>query len=502
MGRGVLAFHPRLVGLTGGVTSALMLSQSLYWTRIMAERQAQSDGWFWKTRGDWRSEIGISRHEQDSARRRLTEAGFWQERRIGMPARMWYRVDLDALARTIDNDFSGRWDWRDEQALAHLLGRPLLVYRALADLCQSVTVSVLMSRLLHEERIALRSGAQPQASGWYRYDLNAILRHTGLTRAEFYHARKQMREAGFISERRIGIPPRSEYRLNLELIASALERDAARTKVASQLIHKAPPVPQMSLDLGGKPSNEPETRAVAQLAGFRTFSLLENHILECGKPANMNVVKPHTGDLDSGQLEIRNPANKMAEIKTHSGPNSGQPIEKMLTTGKPITNPLPPTPVADALRVALPIAGGGGVNDESSENLIWPPMLLEAERPVAARLLTAIPHMAQTVLDELAGQAAQSLIRQPLAYLRRLVEQCRQDLFVPMVAARIADGRVRAEALRRQRAAVGLAESSVPDKPQFELSAVQRAARRHDLEEMKRKLSLASICVGRPRTTS
>ncbi|MBK6744845.1 MAG: hypothetical protein IPG66_18570 [Hydrogenophilales bacterium] len=84
--------------LTGRVTAGLMLSQALYWTRILADQPARQ-GWFWKTRDDWRNETGLSRREQDSARRTLKGLGLWQERLVGMPARVWYRVDLDALGK-------------------------------------------------------------------------------------------------------------------------------------------------------------------------------------------------------------------------------------------------------------------------------------------------------------------------------------------------------------------------------------------------------------------
>lgn len=62
-----------------------------------------------------------------------------------MPARLWYRVDLDALARAIDSSFVGCWDWNDQDRLFHLLGKPLVLYRSLADACGSVTSAILLS---------------------------------------------------------------------------------------------------------------------------------------------------------------------------------------------------------------------------------------------------------------------------------------------------------------------------------------------------------------------
>ena len=49
LGRGCVAFYPRLADLTGSVTAALMLGQCLYWTRSVLRQQPERDGWFWKT---------------------------------------------------------------------------------------------------------------------------------------------------------------------------------------------------------------------------------------------------------------------------------------------------------------------------------------------------------------------------------------------------------------------------------------------------------------------
>jgi hypothetical protein len=91
-----IAFHRCLAELTGSVTSGLMLSQALYWT----EKTKDSDGWFWKTQDEWFDETMLSRKEQETARRRLKELGdgkVWFEQLRGVPAKLYYRVDLDAL---------------------------------------------------------------------------------------------------------------------------------------------------------------------------------------------------------------------------------------------------------------------------------------------------------------------------------------------------------------------------------------------------------------------
>ena len=77
------------------MNAAAMLGQAIYWNDITTD----PDGWFWKTREDWEQELYLTREEQENARNHLRALGdIWQERRSGLPAKLYFRVDLDALA--------------------------------------------------------------------------------------------------------------------------------------------------------------------------------------------------------------------------------------------------------------------------------------------------------------------------------------------------------------------------------------------------------------------
>ena len=91
-----IAFHRSLAALTGSVTAGLMLSQALYWSK----RGKDPDGWFYKTQEDWHAETYLSRKEQETARRKLRELGdgtVWQEELRGVPATLYFRLDMDKL---------------------------------------------------------------------------------------------------------------------------------------------------------------------------------------------------------------------------------------------------------------------------------------------------------------------------------------------------------------------------------------------------------------------
>ena len=89
-----VSFHRCLVPITGGVISALMLSQAIWTTQSL---EPSADGWFIRSQEQWSQETGLSRWEQESARRALRFGGFVDERRAGLAARLWFRVRPDAL---------------------------------------------------------------------------------------------------------------------------------------------------------------------------------------------------------------------------------------------------------------------------------------------------------------------------------------------------------------------------------------------------------------------
>lgn len=88
-----IAFHRIFVKLTGSVTAALMLSQAFYWSK----RTSDPDGWFYKTQAEWEDETGMGRYEQEGARKALRRLAFWEEKREGVPAKLFYRINLSSL---------------------------------------------------------------------------------------------------------------------------------------------------------------------------------------------------------------------------------------------------------------------------------------------------------------------------------------------------------------------------------------------------------------------
>ena len=89
-----VSFHRCLIPITGSVTAALMLSQAIWTTQAS---DPTTHGWFSRSQDQWTEETGLSRWEQETARRALRDAGFLEETRHGMPAKLWFRVCPQAV---------------------------------------------------------------------------------------------------------------------------------------------------------------------------------------------------------------------------------------------------------------------------------------------------------------------------------------------------------------------------------------------------------------------
>lgn len=98
-----VAFHRPLVDLTGGsVTAALMLTYALHWTReFYFAGECHADlalqGFMQVSQVEWERETALTRSEQETARRILRERGYLEEKRVGLPAKLYFRVDSTRL---------------------------------------------------------------------------------------------------------------------------------------------------------------------------------------------------------------------------------------------------------------------------------------------------------------------------------------------------------------------------------------------------------------------
>lgn len=92
-----VAFHPELARMFGGVNEALFFQQVAFWSD-----KGRDPEWIWKTAVDFEREICLSRYQQAKAREVLVGLGVIEEKRDGMPAKLWYRVNWDQVFRMME----------------------------------------------------------------------------------------------------------------------------------------------------------------------------------------------------------------------------------------------------------------------------------------------------------------------------------------------------------------------------------------------------------------
>lgn len=98
-----IAFQRSFVRLGVGITGALLLSQIVYWQNRM------EGNWFYKTQSDLEEETGLTRYEQEGARKKLVSCGVLEEAKRGIPAKLYFRVNQERLEELLlgENQHAG-----------------------------------------------------------------------------------------------------------------------------------------------------------------------------------------------------------------------------------------------------------------------------------------------------------------------------------------------------------------------------------------------------------
>lgn len=82
----------------GSANAGLMLAQLIYWDG----KQKDAEGWIYKTQSDFTEELGISRYEQETARKKLRKLGILEELKKGLPAKLHYRINKERLQEVFE----------------------------------------------------------------------------------------------------------------------------------------------------------------------------------------------------------------------------------------------------------------------------------------------------------------------------------------------------------------------------------------------------------------
>ncbi len=221
-----IGYSANLARVAGDAKAGLLLSQLMYWTRVGVDIESQ-DGWITKSREQWTHETGLSRCEQETARQVLLGAGLIEETRIGMPARLAFRVCLQAvstsLARLLNSEpvqwslFDGRSNADQVRAL---LGRNMAFYRVYSEITGSTAQAIFMARAMQAQRALASTGAH---SDWFTFSPAGWAVETGLTAAQLRTSKQKLCQSFYLEQAMMQYPKRrTVLRLRLTELTAAV----------------------------------------------------------------------------------------------------------------------------------------------------------------------------------------------------------------------------------------------------------------------------------------
>jgi hypothetical protein len=100
----VVGYSPDLARIVGGATIGLFLSQLLF----LSDKGANSDGWVYKSEAEMGKETGLSKREQQTARRKLLSLGVIAIMRGGWKNTYHFKVIWQRLYQVIEQSLSSQ----------------------------------------------------------------------------------------------------------------------------------------------------------------------------------------------------------------------------------------------------------------------------------------------------------------------------------------------------------------------------------------------------------
>jgi len=100
-----ISFYPWAARIGGSAMAGLWLCYAMRCTQSMLDEHGSSNPehlWFEAPVEDIQEQTGMTRFEQQSAKRSLMQTGFLESRHVGLPAKKLYRLDLPRLMRELE----------------------------------------------------------------------------------------------------------------------------------------------------------------------------------------------------------------------------------------------------------------------------------------------------------------------------------------------------------------------------------------------------------------
>ena len=364
--------------------------------------------------------------EQKSARSVLTGMRLLEEKKKGMPAMLYFRVDLQALGKLLSERTSAsfsHWRW-DNTMIRSLLGRPVVFYKPLADVAGSVTAGLYLSHLLAAQRTAILR-REVNSRGYFHHEIQRAQSGLAIGPKALRNARSRLRAINVLSETwTSGLQPKLMSCVHLDMLSELLQIRIGHTsnKLHAQVIDSKR-MADSAIPVSGK-----------------------------GQPLNGGIVhsrvalSPKQG-LPFSRIQFQEKGNSIKGVNTIQNELQQQPPEIASTVS----------------RTGMLSGGSGGdangikANAAEKKEMILPPGITELERRAALKMMEPVQEdLKQLVLDEWAGQLANpnKKIVNSIGYLRSIIASAKSSTFVPTVALAIAESRARQEAIKAQHKAL------------------------------------------------
>jgi hypothetical protein len=433
VGRQFVTYFPVLAQLTRSSKAALLLGHSIYVTRAVLRDSPEQDGWFWKNTQEWFVATGLSQKEQVSARDILVQYGLLQESRQGMPAKLYFRLNLTALAVQLGqllNSAPTAWSW-EENAVRRLLGKPLAFYASMSWLVQSASGGIVLSQWVATYREVLR---QPDFKS-HRFTYSWLpdrWESIGVSEKTVRRTRDFVESVGLLTfERQSATHGRLMYRVNLDVLAEALAKKV--NEIHSLLDSSNQDVEKPAIKI----LRIQQSRVTKRAEVLSPFS--ENKTATNPQSTSALLDKQ---ELPKGQEYFRpfseTRVTKKAKHLITSFKKTKQQQQEVVNEGTAdYTN-------EDRVVVVL----DSDFEKHSEVLLVMPSILLEVERGTALQLLEGSKR-AQVILDEVQGKsnAQPGSVRSALALIRTLVKLDNEGRFSPLYAAKVVTKRGQANVL-------------------------------------------------------
>lgn len=237
-GQRVIAFNVNLARVCGDVKAALFASQLLYWTRVGPEVQTNG-GWVFKTREQWQTETGLTRFEQESARKRLQGLALIEQARVGAPPMSCFRIVLPELGKALSsllNQPQPQQQWSlfalrsSEAHIRQLLGRNMAYYTVFAQITDSMPAAVLLTKALALHTMVLQKSKAQAGAEWFSLTAQQWQDETGLRAAQLRLAKQKLCQLSILQEALQTYPLRRTYwRVDIAVVSRLLTTQLSAT---------------------------------------------------------------------------------------------------------------------------------------------------------------------------------------------------------------------------------------------------------------------------------